>query len=312
VRKPLDGVWAKLDRGDEHVRSYERQERCHFASPEAPATRIRVEIDRQTSECVVICEEVERADLPLRLGATVGDAIHCYRCALDQLIYLLAFMDSRGGTKRIAKGQSLERTMFPASTTRANFKGAHVQDRLLAGLTQKHRAMLKRFQPYRGWQPPDPHPVQLLDDLSNDDKHRVTQPALVCPSRIDLRIEPEDMQDCTAPEEPTWTLNNTILRRPLEPETELCRVSINITGPDPQVKVKGQLTTYVGFRNGAPTLASLEAVGDYVRRIVRFFVPEFDRPVSRYLRGIENTGRLAVPAVPVPVEATYGTIRRGP
>ena len=111
--------------------------------------------------------------------------------ALDQLIFELAFMDSRAG-KRLSGKQSLGRTMFPASDTLVNFESHHVCYTLLAGITKQHRAQLKRFQPYRSRNYPGVHPLRLLHDLSNDDKHRLTQPVLLCPHTISLDVPGED------------------------------------------------------------------------------------------------------------------------
>lgn len=231
-------------------------------------------------------------ELPLRLGLLVGDAVHNYRSALDQLVFELAFMGSRGGTR--PPGVSLEKTMFPGSETRSNFEGSYVQTTLLAGLTQKHRAQLKRFQPYRGGKLPPPHPISRLMDLSNDDKHRLTQPTLICPTDILLEIAFEDMRDCV-PGRGQETWNEKILGRPLKPDTEIVRFPIRKTGPKPHVKVRGQIRTFIGFQDGTTPEDQLTRIGAYAREIVEFFAPEFDPPVATRLSSLPRPGRLTEP-----------------
>jgi hypothetical protein len=287
VRHPLDGVWAKLRRGDEHVRAYRRAEAGTFRRKKPPSVGLRLYFDDNDSTCVVMTARVD--ELPLRLGVLVGDAVHNYRSALDQLVFELAFMGSQGGTR--PPGLSLEKTMFPGSETRANFESGNVQTRLLAGLTQKHRAYLKRFQPYRGRKLPPPHPISRLMDLSNDDKHRLTQPVLICPTSITFDLYFGNFQDCEpAPGEPTW--GDKFLGRPLKPDTEIVRFPIRKTGPKPYVKVKGEITKFVGFQDGTSAVEQLTRIGAYARGIVEFFAPEFDRPIAKRLSTLPRPVRL--------------------
>lgn len=301
---PLNGVRAKLDRGDEHVRTYERTQARTLRRKKPPGVGLRLYFDHQDGTCVVTTARVD--ELPLKLGLLIADAVHNYRSALDQLVFELAFMDSRGGTK-LSANQTLERTMFPDSEDRTNFDGHHVQTRLLAGLTKKHRADLKRFQPYRGRKLPPPHPIRLLVDLSNDDKHRLTQPVLTCPTDVDLNILFEDLRDCEpAPGAVTW--NPEILGRPLKPQTEILRFPVRITGPNPDVKVKGGMTTFVGLRNGASAKDQLGRIGAYARGIVEFFAPEFDRPIAKRLSDLPRPGRISEPTGALAATATGGLI----
>lgn len=301
---PLDGVWAKLDRGDEHVRAYERAERRTLRRRKPPGIGLALRFDHQDGTCVATVSRV--SDLPLKLAVIVGDAVHNFRSSLDQLIFELAFMDSRAGA-RLVGSQTLEKTMFPDSNDRANFDGHYVQTRLLAGLTKRHRAQLKNFQPYRGRNLPQPHPIRLLVDLSNDDKHRLTQPVLMVPTNVQLEILFEDLQDCELVDgETVW--NPRLLARPLELNTEILRFPVRITGPNPHAKVKGGLTSFVGFRNGESAIGQLEAIGAYTRRIVEFFAPEFDRPIARRLSDLPRPGRLIERTDTPAVIVTGGTI----
>jgi hypothetical protein len=301
---PLTAIRAKLDRGDKHVRGYERWEHRVFAGKNPPGVQLAVQIDRKQSRGIIKIGRVSQ--LPIGLALLIGDAVHNYRSALDQLIFELAFIDSNGG-KRLPPKASLERTMFPDSNCRENFEGTHVQTRLLAGLTKKHRAQLKRFQPYRARNRTMPHPIRLLVDLSNDDKHRLTQPVLACASNIHVEILDADLRDCRFAPDPDWQ-SEPVVGLPLQPGAKVCSLAIVITGTNPQMKVKGSLTRYVGFANGVPVSTALREIGQYARGIVEFFAPEFERPTAVKLRGVPRPGRIEPPTSPPLADTTSGVI----
>jgi hypothetical protein len=281
VDHPLDGIRIKLAWGDKHVDAYERREDEQLGRLKPPYVGASIEINEEDT-CIASISHVPK--LTSDLGLIVGDAIHSYRSALDQLIFELAYMDTNG--------QELGTTGFPASDSRSNFEGNYVQTRLLAGLTQKHRAALKRFQPYRGWHEPErTHPIRMLDDLSNDDKHRVTQPAFTAMQNFQMWINP--VKNCTFPAGgPDVTFNPLFLGVPLEPHTEICHAPIIVTGPKPEVEMKLRLETFIGFRNGESCRETLRGVGAYARRIVEFFAAEFDRPKALRQRGRPRFGRI--------------------
>lgn len=278
---PLTGVWAKLDWGDRGVRKYDRRERQIMGRKEPPMPRLRVEIDREDRACVLYISKVD--ELPLDLGLIVADVVHSFRSALDQLIFELAFMDS--------DGREMEKTGFPASDTPGNYAGSHVQNVLLGGLTKTHKAMLKRCQPYRSQSPSTPHPLRLLHDLSNDDKHRLTQPTLMCAAGIQLSFPPGAMTDCLLDTTREIAVTN-VVGRPFEPDTEFFRIPLVFTGPEPKVKAKGSATTFVGFRNGLASGDVLAKVGSYARETVQFFAPEFERPKALRQHELPRRGRL--------------------
>lgn len=286
---PLDGIREKLTRGEEHLETLDFEITQLFAQPNPPGSSIRAKVDQEDSSWVITI--VETDPLPIRLGVLVGDVLHNFRSALDQLVFELAFMDT-GGTE-------IETTQFPASRCLANFNGLRVQQRLLSGLTTRHRATIKRFQPYRGWDGDGPHPLALLDDLSNDDKHRVVQPALICPNEITASFPPPSgWHDCSVDRTRPVTGRN-IVGRPLDIETEFLRVPILITGPEPNVEMEYKGSISVGFRNGVSVLDALESIAEYARRVVTALEPEFERPKAFRLRDKPRRGRIFAPdAVP--------------
>jgi hypothetical protein len=220
--------------------------------------------------------------LPRSIALNASDAINNYRAALDYLVFELAFMDTRGVEK--------ERTAFPASRDPRNFRTNYVQGTLLDGLTARHRALIKRFQPYQARKDDPPHPIALLDDLSNDNKHRLLQPALVIPQTFKFRFEGGGVgQNChLIGGRHTWY---PIVGVPLEPKAKLLEIPVAVTGPDPKMDVYMDAKAQICLRNGVPLDWALTNIAAYVRAIVEIFAPEFDRPCAVRLRDRTRYGR---------------------
>lgn len=289
---PLTGVRAKLARGEYHTKTLERELDRIFKKPRKRGhITIRKEIDAENGKLRLRVAKVYR--LSPRVGLIAADAIHNFRSALDQLLFEMAFIDLGG-----KQDKALERLMFPASLTPENFSGHHVQDVLLAGLTQEHRALVDRFQPYNGTERPIAHhPVALLDALSNDDKHRLTQPAFVTSHSFSVRIE--DMRDC-AIAHPIVIEGESTGGRPLDVDTQLASVNIVVTGPNPEVDVQPiNMEVFVGLRNGLDLWGVLSGIGKYCRGIVEVFSPEFETSEAVACRGLTRPGRIdSGPALP--------------
>lgn len=281
---PLEGVRAKLDRGDKHLKALDRSIARLMESSKRPRLRLRTEVHLKPGRPELICLIDYVSPLPLRFGAIAGDAIHNYRSALDQLIFELAFIDS-GGVEQL-------KTAFPASDTHTNFNSSYVQSTLLSGLTKRHRAMVKRYQPCRGWDGYGPHPIRLLDDLSNDDKHRLIQPSLVTPQSLEVNF-PDGVvgRDCHFPEHGNFVFHQ-LIGRPLEADTEVFRTPLVVTGPNPHMNVECRADVFVGLRNGVELDGGLRRISRLAHTIVNAFAPEFETRKALRLRTKPRYGRI--------------------
>jgi hypothetical protein len=115
-------------------------------------------------------EWVERFQIrerpPLRFGVILGDCVHNLRCALDHAVWQVTLLD--GGTPNSG-------TQFPiASRSESQFE--EMAKARIAGLSSPHRQVVKRVQPYHLGQDAGTHPLAVLADLSNTDKHRIVNP----------------------------------------------------------------------------------------------------------------------------------------
>jgi hypothetical protein len=128
--------------------------------------------------------------------------------------------------------------------------------------------------------------LALLNDLSNDDKHRVLQPSAFFAGELSYTIdEPApgmtspDWTDCVRDPTRTIALNYPI--NPLQPNAELVRIPLIVTGPNPKVQVKINASLYIAFRNGVDCYTGLIAVANQVETILNESVIEFDRPQAQ-------------------------------
>jgi hypothetical protein len=178
--------------------------------------------------CVVLVVVEATDPFPPLWGVLLGDAVHDFRCCLDHVAWALY---KRGRTPNLSERK--ERNVgFPIHGTREGFNRA--LDAKLPGVRRADRAIVRRYQPFTpGESRAERHALTVLRDLSNDDKHRVIQPIVAIPQRIDFPIV--EATDC-------------IFRRigpagfsgRLEPGAQLARFYVKKTGPKPRIDTRPQ------------------------------------------------------------------------
>ncbi len=157
---PLDGIAAKLDRAQEHLKALHAQlpafldEKPHrfvgYLDPQARRYSIRVIIEK---------------DPPLLWSIIVGDFVHNLRSALDHLIWQLVIV---GGGKPTRSNQ------FPIFTQEPHTeRQREAWDRMTNGLSEDILNAVKQVQPYTTPDRAKETGLALLNGLSNEDKHRL-------------------------------------------------------------------------------------------------------------------------------------------
>jgi hypothetical protein len=115
-------------------------------------------------------------DFPMILG----DAVHNYRGALDHLTWELV----RRFSTRLSPSDA-RKVQFPMHNNAKDFD--NWKERRTPGVPDKpHRALLKRYQPYRSGD--GPKAVRWLRRLSDHDKHRDLIPTVVAPQGSTHRV----------------------------------------------------------------------------------------------------------------------------
>ena len=271
---PLDGPRAKVARARNQLKAFD-QKLAALRKPKAKLITIRRYFDADDQSWVLRLVSIKALDI--QWAVRFGEIAHDLRSALDQMTYALAVIDSNGRPR--------EKVQFPLVSRPSEFNGNKVQKVWLKGLTVRHRQFIARCQPYRV-KKGDPNPMALLEDLSNDDKHRVLQPSAFFAGELSYTIDQPapgasspDWTDCVPDPTRVMTLNFRII--PVEPDTEMARIPIIPTGPNPKVQVKVNASLYIAFRNGIDCYTGLVAIVDRVETILNDSAVEFARPQAQ-------------------------------
>jgi hypothetical protein len=169
------------------------------------------------------------------LGCLLADVINDYRCALDQLAW---FIYQRGALVGKIKLREERNIYFPICDLRDTFKDN--VSRYLPGARVTDRAIVRGYQPYKAGKRVRPRMVlSLVRDFGNADKHRVARPIGLRNSFANLSVF--ETHDCVVRR---IRYMQTDL---LQVGTELARVYVKRTGPDPDIGVQGALASDIAF-----------------------------------------------------------------
>jgi hypothetical protein len=291
---PLIGCIAKYQRGQDHFDALGDVIQKRYGTNIQPTFTITHGVDLQDSEIYKwVIASVDAP--PLEWATIVGDVVSNLRSSLDHLVYELSFLGTRGHP-----GNG---TSFPCSLRKRDWNSKTTQQVKLEGVLPHHKKILYRAQPcfrrhddagtesfslrYR-------HPLQVLQDLWNDDKHRMLQPVVTCTTNMDIRIV--QTVDCTLkPGPPRW--NPALFGRPLTVGLEIIAVGITPTGEEPDVNMQFVIDSEVALQDGVALMPRLANAATAVREILSWFAYEFETKEARQLWGVPRTGR--VKAAPI-------------
>jgi hypothetical protein len=220
-------------------------------------------------------EWVERFQItqepPLRLGVIFGDCIHNLRSALDHVIWQTTLLD--GGTPD-------DSTQFPiASKSEAQFEA--IAKRRIAGLSEKHRALVKQAQPYNAGDQAHRHPLGVLATLSNTDKHRVVHPAYSFISddpgpALDALVGSYQGED-SSPVHAFWMAKRGTR---LMHGTPWFRITWE-PGEEPprEVQVNADMTLGIAFGDIGVAASSIRHIAEAVLKVIQAFMADFPETV---------------------------------
>jgi hypothetical protein len=234
------GIRAKLDRADEHLTELVEEVGAYFDSqPHSYPT----EVDLGAGTFIVRIRINESP--PSRLAIICGDFIQNLRAALDHLANGLVAKPTR-------------RTQFPIVSDPDDFMcqvtlpARRNQRGPLTGLDPDGGifAQIERLQPYHhSDEGPGSHPLLALVQLSNTDKHRTILTAAsghrIDPSGAhpDISFEGSDIEFTG---EAVYTYDKV-----LADGDEVLRGDLEVTGPNPEPRISGDLITDLAFGSDA-------------------------------------------------------------
>lgn len=233
----LEGVRLKLERA-EHV--IEKLNESVIAYLAENAYEVVGEFEPERSE-YVIRGRVTKSSAALAVIA--GDVVHNLRSSLDHLAWQLAL---------ITTATPFDLTQFPIARTEGEFGSKRGQN-MIRDISPKHRALIETFQPYnRSEENFVPYALGDLRVLSNTDKHRLLNTTV---ARHAKSLKPKGLglliiRDADRYTNVRWFPGGR--DGPVD-GAEVVRMVLEGIGPDPKVKVEGELPVTVSFHDPALT-----------------------------------------------------------
>lgn len=255
---PIDGPWLKIDRAEIHLKSLE--ERVQGFLNSNPYAVVN-DLDPQTGEHVLRASI--RAAVPAEWSAIIGDIAHNLRSALDLLVWQMALLRTNS---------PYGKTAFPIFDVFAKYRdNGRV---IIQNLTPRQKALIKRLQPYQRGSRAQSHPLWLLHDINNSDKHRVIQAVGTVLSFSGLGINE------------LWGFNILNMSvggggQRVEEGAELARFRLVQTAPQARVQMNPDFAFNIEFGEGSPSvegmplLPTLFEIFGHVERVVGMFDRRF-------------------------------------
>lgn len=266
----LDGVWAKLDRADEHLEVLASEIKSFINRDPQPFGFSVPYFDPDTGWHTVYGMVEEEP--PERLGVILGDVLHNIRSALDHLIWQLVVLsgaEPRAGSRGNA---------FPISLTQAQWDTAQGQH--LAGVADSHRTIIEKTQPYKRGANADTTYFGWLRFLSDTDKHQVVHPVLAF--MLDDPIETVSFQVTNGPGR---VVKQQFQSLPFEHGAGLLRCKVEPMTSDTEVEMVGGVPLRIGFSERRAPDAIPNQLLAAARVVVQEFQPAFDTSMLPPLDG---------------------------
>ena len=231
-QRALDGIRVKVDRADEHLRFLQAE---MVAWEEDRPWRLVEEAHDNGRKHFYRLQFLR--PIPLEWAVVLGEALHNLLSSLDQCVYWLTV----DWSKRVLRG-----TAFPICTGKRSFYRRSGRDGSswspsggmykIRGTGPGPQAFIEALQPYPQRRAPYCSDIRALNDLWNQDKHRLLHLWGIRFSDEKLRLNKAVASDCTI----------GIDRRVLNEGAIVLRVLCEPPHPE-RVEVKGQIVANVAF-----------------------------------------------------------------
>jgi hypothetical protein len=240
-------IGDRVRRGEKHLQAIKRGLLRHFEADEYLMTG-EYQRDPNRPTGVVVIDPMTLPEINPRLNTLIGECLHDLRSALDHLAWQLVLK---------AKGTPTDNTHFPVKDTDPgrDTKGRPRTPGVPGGVSVPARALIREAQPYQ-WGPRYiEHPLWLLHQLWNIDKHRY----VIAKGTYGRTVWPLGI--------PTYRFTSR-----LDSATPY-RAKLLLIPDDPAVNVDAEATVEVAIHEPAhgierPLLQTLEAAAQTVEWIV--------------------------------------------
>jgi len=267
---PFDSAWLKWGQAVLHAHDlFDQINALHLTEENFCKTTTEY---NAKSHCVTL-RVVWLADFPPAICLSLGDVVHNYRSCLDHIAWALV---RQGATPPPGLSEWEQAGVyFPICSTRDQFdaslvtvrrNGRVVKRAKLPGVAAADIAKVRRYQPYKNPKRKlDLHVFTILEELSNRDKHRQISPIFVVPEEVLVFTWPP--QDCEVTRDPP----RHSAAKPLQLDTEIHRVYVRKTGPNPRMQMHPQLTVQPCITPRVAVREWLTQTRSYVVQLLREF-----------------------------------------
>lgn len=248
------GAWAKIKRGQEHLKALENEVAGLIESDTYVA---RGELNADRSEYVLRCEVLGEPDL-MRAGLIFGDGIQNFRNALDHALCELV---------RAGDGEVTTQHQFPIYTWDPRKKAGTKRrwDEKTRGVDARFMEIIEAVQPYNtSDDDPSRLPLAVLQDFSNADKHQVIVPVALGVGEDlteKLRPIPHDLE--------VIGLARARHSFTMEDGAEILRFRVRPIGPDPHVEMQGHVPVEIAFGADLTTTEGIKLVCEFVMQTLK-------------------------------------------
>jgi hypothetical protein len=158
--KQLEAIFDRLTRAEEHFKAIKAELLAYYDSDPC---KISGEFDPNSEHPIIT--RIRVAPLRMRINTLVGEFLHDLRSSLDHLAWQL--VEHNGG-------KPTEFTTFPVLKVgpTPNKKGIQPPPTVVGGVSDAAMAIIEDAQPYKWGEHYAKHPLWVLHQLWNIDKHR--------------------------------------------------------------------------------------------------------------------------------------------
>jgi hypothetical protein len=251
---PLASSWAKFHRAGTHLDCLNDKIGEMADDPEA----VTVERLFKGKDAFLV---VTRVPDMREAGLIMGDAVSCYRAALDHLVWDLVKM----GTHAALAPQQAKQVQFPFAQNAREFKAPNHRARRAPGIADADWRIIKGYQPYR--RSDQGRAMRRLRDLSDTDKHRYIYPAFISPLDFQGNVR---LINCAA--EAIWMRQ---VQHPLSVGVKLVRVRLIDATPERDVQIESHITLQPSLGRSVSLEPALAAIRETVLEVLSRFEARF-------------------------------------
>ena len=224
---------------------------------------------RPNNHVLIVVHWKKQRELPSDLPLLVGDAIYNMRSSLDHLARALAHTNV--GNK-IKEGQS----MFPIHKGKGSYMDAGV--RACGQMGQPVQDVIEEMQPYHAGHEAGNHPLGILNDLSNIDKHRNLVLSGAVSTESTFALNPASFNVRLVAQ------RTEVRYGPFDDQTDIARLLVEIIDPNAEsyMKVDSNTVIDVSFPESGPAAGRV-----VIPELERIFLHIRDRvfpPLEQHLR----------------------------